>query len=147
MLYITHLPLMLNDIIRITHKLYLGDDLYLDRFMGMRKMSRDESTMEYAMKVLIQVLINFSMGLVMALAFFVFGLWSIVRSYQPNPLTAVAFFIGASCAAFAFVSTYLLAIYGAAAGGVYGLAKVVESNARLEQGRRRQNVGYHPHQN
>ncbi len=115
--------------------------------MGMRKMSRDESTMEYVIKVLIQVLINFSMGLVMALAFFVFGLWSIVRSYQPNPLTAVAFFIGASCAAFAFVSTYLLAIYGAAAGGVYGLAKVVESNARLEQGRRHQNVGYHPHQN
>eukprot|EP01083_Nonionella_stella_P314914 1136109_1 len=95
-------------------------------------MSRDESTMEYVMKVLIQVLINFSMGLLMALAFFIFGLWSVVKSYQPNPLTAVAFFIGASCAAFAFVTTYLFAIFGAAAGGVYGMAKVVESNVVLK---------------
>jgi len=114
-------------------------------FMGIRKMSRDESTMEYVMKVLIQVLINFSMGLLMALAFFIFGLWSVVKSYQPNPLTAVAFFIGASCAAFAFVTTYLFAIFGAAAGGVYGMAKVVESNARIENGRRHQGVGNRPH--
>jgi hypothetical protein len=76
------------------------------------------------------VLLNFSMGLVMALLFFVIGLWSIVTSYQPNPLVALVFFIMASCAAFAFVATYLLAIYGAAAGGVYGLLKVAETNAR-----------------
>lgn len=114
-------------------------------FMGIRKMSRDESMMEYVLKVLMQVLINFSMGLIAALFIFVFSLWGIIKSYQPNPLAALAFFIGASCAAFAFVSTYLFAIFGAAAGGVYGIAKVAESQARLEQGQRRQNVNYHPH--
>ena len=36
-------------------------------FMGMRSMSRDESMVEYMLKMLMQVLINFSMGLVMAL--------------------------------------------------------------------------------
>lgn len=116
-------------------------------FLGVRKMSRDESMIEYMLKVLMQVLINFSMGLVMSLVIFVGNLWSIIRSYQPNPLTAVFFFLGSTCAAAAFVSTYLFAIFGAAAGGVYGLAKVVESQARIEGGQRhRQNVGYRPHQ-
>jgi len=114
-------------------------------FMGIRKMSRDESTMEYVMKLLIQVLINFSMGLIMALFVFICGLWGIIKSYQANPLTALAFFIGTSCSAFAFVSTYLFALFGAVAGGVYGVAKVAETNARIGQGQRRQNVQNHPH--
>jgi hypothetical protein len=60
-----------------------------------------------------------------------------VKSYQPNPIVAVFFFVGAACAGFAFVASYLLAIYGAAAGGVYGVLKVAESNARgrLNDGR------------
>ena len=121
-------------------------------FMGMRHMSRDESFVEYALRMLMQVLINFSMGLVMALLVFVFGLWSIVQSYQPNPLSAAIFFLGAACAAFAVVTSYLFLVYGAAAGSVYGVAKVVEHQARLEGNggargapRQRRNVGYRPH--
>jgi len=107
---------------------------------------RDETWFEFALKVLLQVLVNFSMGLIMALLMFVFGLWSIVRSYQANPLVAVAFFVGAACAAFAFVATYLLAVYGAAAGSVYGVLKVAETSARaqrrIEGGGGRRPVGY-----
>jgi len=108
-------------------------------FIGIRHMGRDESMLEYALRVLMQVLVNFSMGLIMALVIFIFGLWSIVRSYQPNPIVAVLFFISAACAAFAFVTSYLLAIYGATAGGLYGVAKLAETNARaarLQDGRR-----------
>lgn len=103
-------------------------------FIGVRQMhrGRDESWIEFALKVLMQVLLNFSMGLIMALVFFVVGLWSIVNSYQPNPVIAVLFFVGAVCAAFAFVASYLLAVYGAAATGVYGLIKVAESSARAQ---------------
>jgi len=104
-------------------------------FMGMRSMGRDEKFIEYGLKVLMQVLLNFSIGLVMALFLFVVGLWSIVRSYQPNPIVAVLFFVSAACAAFSFVATYLLAMYGAAAGGVYGVLKVAEGNLRLQHGR------------
>ena len=109
-------------------------------FMGMRSMGRDESLVEFALKMLLQVLINFSLGLVMALVVFIFGLWAIVRSYQPDPITALIFFLSTACAAFAFVSTYLLLIYGAAAGGVYGIAKFAETNARIEGGRRHERV-------
>lgn len=104
-------------------------------FMGMRSMSRDESMVEYMLKMLMQVLINFSMGLIMALVIFIFGLWNIIQTYQPNPLTGLFFFVTATCAAFAFVSTYLMALFGAAAGGVYGMVKIAESNMRLEDGR------------
>ena len=72
---------------------------------------------------------------------FIFGLWKIIQTYQPNPLTALFYFITASCAAFAFVSTYLFALFGAAAGGVYGMAKMAETNLRIDGGgggRRRQ---------
>ena len=150
---------------------------------------RDESFVEFALKMLVQVLINFSMGLIMVSAvalqyessrtllgfriislltayyryvyysnpscnvpffsqaffIFVFGLWTIVRSYQPNPITAVIYFVSAVCAAFAFVSSYLLMLYGAAAGTIYGAAKLAESQRRLEGGEggyRQQRVQY-----
>jgi len=121
-------------------------------FMGMRSMSRDENMAEYVLKVLIQVLLNFSMGLIMALIFFIFGLWNIIKSYQPDPFTALVFFVSTACAGFAFVSSYLLMLCGAAAGGVYGMAKIAQNNNRIDQGgnnrNRRQNnnnVGYRPH--
>merc|ERR1712025_1127930 len=108
---------------------------------------RDEKFFEYALKVLMQVLVNFSLGLVMALCLFVIGLWSIVRSYQPNPIIAVFFFVSAACAAFSFVATYLLGMYGVAAGGVYGVLKVAENNLRLQQGHPDQRAHMHnrPH--
>lgn len=111
-------------------------------FIGIRSIGRDESIFEYGMKLLMQILLNFSLGLVMALVMFVIGLWSIIRSYQPNAIVAVLFFISAVCAAFSFVSTYLLLIYGAAASGVYGVLKVAESNLRLQQGRPGQQPAY-----
>lgn len=109
-------------------------------FMGVRTITRgrDESMVEYLLKVLIQILINFSIGLLMALITFVLGLWSIVKSYQPNPLTALIFFVGAACAAFAFVATYLFLICGAAAGTVYGVAKVSEGPLRIQQQQQQQ---------
>jgi hypothetical protein len=54
-------------------------------------------------------------------------------------------FVAASAAAFTFVATYLAAIYGAAAGSVYGLVKLAESSQRqqrLQQGQQRQRLHY-----
>lgn len=115
-------------------------------FVGMRSMSRDESMAEYLLKMVVQVLINFSLGLVGALCVFIFGVWGIIKSYQADPFTAVVFFVGSCCAGFAFVSTYLFFLFGATAGGLYSVAKVIESNARIEGGGgRRQNVQNHAH--
>ena len=109
-------------------------DLMWMAFRAMGSRARDESTAEWIMRILINVLINFSMGMVMCFVMFVLGLWSIIKSYQPNPIVAVGVFVCAACAAFSFVATYLMAIYGAAAGGVYGMAKLAESQAQLQNG-------------
>jgi ABC-type multidrug transport system fused ATPase/permease subunit len=118
-------------------------------FMGMRSMTRgrDESWVEFGLKILLQVLMNLSVGLIMALVMFVIGLWSIVSSYQANPLVSILVFLGAACAAFSFVMTYLLAVYGAAATGVYGMVKLAETSARqaIAQEQRRQYMTHRPH--
>jgi hypothetical protein len=62
-----------------------------------------------------EVLLVFSMDILMALVIFVIGLWAVVRSYQPNAVVAVLFFVAVALATCSFVATYLLAVYGAAA--------------------------------
>ena len=87
---------------------------------------------------------NFTMGLAMALIFFWTSLWGIVRSYEPNPFVAATLFICAAAAGFSYVISYILAIYGAAAGGVYGVLKLAETSqrARIADAQRQQRVGY-----
>lgn len=104
-------------------------------FMGIRTMSRgrDESTVEFMLKALMQVLMNFTLGLIMALIFFIIGLWNIIKTYQSNPIIALITFIITSAGAFSFVFTYLFAVFGAAAGGVYGLIKLAESSAHTQR--------------
>ena len=116
-------------------------------FMGIRHMSRDESTVEYLLRVSMQVLVNFSVGLLMALGFFAFGLWSIISNYRANPVVAVALFVCAALAAYSFVVMYLLAIYGATAGGLYEIAKLAQTsqNARNQQERQHQYMHNRPH--
>ena len=118
-------------------------------FMGIRSMhrGRDESWIEFGLKVLLNLLINLSMGLIMALVFFVCNAFAIARSYSTNPITAVIFFVAASCAAFSFVASYLMAVFGAAAGSVYGLLKFAETSqrARIADQRRREGINYRPH--
>jgi uncharacterized membrane protein YfhO len=109
-------------------------------------MRRDEPVAEFVLNMILQLLMNFTIGLVAAFFIFVFGLWGIVTSYQPNPITAVVFFLGASCAAFAFIASFLFTLFGATAGGVYGMLKVAESNARIGQGAQRRNINQNPYQ-
>jgi hypothetical protein len=114
-------------------------------FIGIRQMTRgrDESWVEFGLKVLMQVLLNFSLGLIMALVVFIIGLWTVVTSYQPNPIVAVLFFGAAAVAACSFVATYLLAVYGAAAASVYGVLKLAETSTRAQiaNQQRQQRVG------
>jgi hypothetical protein len=56
-------------------------------------------------------------------------------------------FCGAAAAGFAFVMSYLMAIFGAAGFSVYGLLKVAETSQRAQRinngGGQRERVQYH----
>mmetsp|Transcript_14495 Transcript_14495/g.25982 ORF Transcript_14495/g.25982 Transcript_14495/m.25982 type:complete len:293 (+) Transcript_14495:265-1143(+) len=109
-------------------------------FMSIGSMGRDESLLEFALRFLIQMLLNFTIGLIGALIGFYWYLWSIVASYQPSFLLALGFFVLASIAATSFVATFLIGLYGASAGSVYAAAKLGSASVgrNINDGARRQ---------
>jgi len=104
-------------------------------FMGIGSMvmGRDESIVEFALRWGFQVLMNFTIGLCGALVGFYWYLWGLVTSYQADWFSGAAFFAMCVLAGTSLVATYLFALYGAAAGTVYVVAKAAH-NARIEGG-------------
>ena len=103
-------------------------------FSGFRSMSRNESTSEYLMKMVMQAMFNFSIGLLICLVTFTLGLYSIIKSYQPDTITGLVFFFCAFAGAFATVTTVIGAMFGTVGGGAFMVAKAVEAQQRLEGG-------------
>jgi len=103
-------------------------------FMGIGSMGRDENMLAFVFRFAAQLLMNFTMGLIGALVAFVWYLWGLVRSYQPDPVTAVISFVLFTVAATSMVATYLFALYGTAGSAVYIMARTVAANMRIEGG-------------
>lgn len=119
-----------------------GWDIFWMFLRSIGSRGRDETMAQYVVKIIMMFLFNLSLGLVFALGGFVFGLWSIVSSYQPNPIIAVTVFLLAAAAAMSFVITYLLTITGVAFFGVYGTVKFAEQSQRLQNQRPNQRLHY-----
>lgn len=98
---------------------------------------RDENMAGVVLKWLIQLLFNFTLGLVGALVVFWWKLWSIVQTYQPDPATGLLFACCAALAATSMVATYLFAMYFCAASGVAAVAAAASAQARIEQEKRK----------
>lgn len=106
-------------------------------FMGMNAMGRDEKFTSYLLRLIINVLFNFTLGVCGEVIGFIYSLVGLVRSYQASILTGLVFFGFASLAAIAFALSWLIGLYVATAGTVYVGAKLIASNMRLEDGRAR----------
>jgi len=106
---------------------------------------RDENVIGILLKYVLQLLFNFTLGLVGAFVVFVFQLYNLVFSYQPNPLTGLVYVLFAAIAAASVVATYLFAMYLCAATGATAIGAAATAQARIDQhhgGDRR----YIPHQ-
>lgn len=102
-------------------------------FMGLR-WGRDDNLVEVLLRWLVQLLFNFTIGLIGALVVFAFKLWGLVSSYAPDPVTGLIYFLLAVLSATVCVGTYLLGLYGAAVGTVGVVGKAVIDHAhRMEQ--------------
>eukprot|EP01036_Dinobryon_divergens_P029639 gene29639-38763_t len=105
-------------------------------FLGISAMGRDEG-------LILNMLFNFTIGLIGAVVTFIFSLVGVIRSYQASIFLGLSFFALASLAAVAFVLSWLIGLYFATAGVVYVSAVVMSNNLRIgagdEQGRRRVN--------
>ncbi|ETL78964.1 hypothetical protein L917_20287 [Phytophthora nicotianae] len=108
--------------------------------MIMRVLSaRDEDVLSMVLNWVFVAVMNFTTGLLGALFYFFFSLVNMVFSYQPDPLSATAFVVLGFIGAASVVASYLFAIYGMVASGVYVVGKVVVRDA-LEQERRQQQL-------
>ena len=102
--------------------------------------SRNESFGVYIARMILRVLVNFSIGFISALISFVWQLWFFVRSYSAG-IFGIAFFILGSIAAFSLIASAI----GAMWVGTAGAAAVVVTMAgpQLEGPRRRQRHRVH----
>merc|ERR1719384_2367703 len=103
--------------------------------------------MSMVLKLVLQYIINLTMGLIGAFFYFIYAVYGLIVSYGEPTLSGLAFFLLVMVAGVATVGTYLLAIYGTVAGGGIYLVKQAAKQAAVEggpDGRPRQRVQYHP---
>jgi hypothetical protein len=113
--------------------------------------SREENFLSTLLSWLITALINFTLGLLGALFYFVFSLGSLILYYDAGSLSGLAFYAIALLGGASLVATYLFALYGMAAGAVYAVGKFALTSAIKDQERQRariqyQNRQHHQHQ-
>ena len=94
--------------------------------------SRDDSFLFAIFQILLQFLFNLTIGLLTALFMFVFEAWSIINSYGPTVISAVALFLLVICSAAAVMVTAVGGVFGGLVGGVYLMVRNAEKQARME---------------
>jgi len=104
-------------------------------FISLSSSRRDENAIGIILKWVVQLLFNFTIGLLGALAVFGYQLYGLVFSYQPTPLSGVAFALAAFLAAASMVATYLAAMYLCAASGIAAVGAAATAHARIEAAR------------
>jgi hypothetical protein len=106
----------------------------------LRRVRRTQSVLQcgifslLVIRIIFNVLINFTMGLIGALVAFIWYLWDVIRAYQPDPVTAVVSFCVFAVVATSMVATYLLLLYGTVASTGYMMVRAVANSARIEGG-------------
>jgi hypothetical protein len=101
---------------------------------------RDEEGLAVVLRLVGQVMMNFTVGLVSALVSFTFSLFSMLWTYKASYLSGLVFFAIAFTGASAMVVAFIGTMYATAVGGVYMIAQNA-NNARL-QGRGQQQRRY-----
>lgn len=91
-----------------------------------------ETMVSMAIKVLMQYIMNLTVGLMGAFVFFIINVYHLIVSYGESTLSGLAFFLLVLVAGLATVGTYLFAIYGTVAGGGLFLLKQAAKQAAVE---------------
>uniref|UniRef100_K3WID7 Uncharacterized protein n=1 Tax=Globisporangium ultimum (strain ATCC 200006 / CBS 805.95 / DAOM BR144) TaxID=431595 RepID=K3WID7_GLOUD len=99
--------------------------------------ARNEDVLSTILNWVFVALMNFTTGLLGSLFYFFFSLINMVFSYQPDPLSALAFIVLGFIGAASVIASYLFAMYGMVASGVYVVGKVIVRDALEQEQRQR----------
>lgn len=112
-------------------------------YMAIGSMRRDESLVSLILNWLLQVAMNFAVGMVSALISFVFHVGSLIMSYQASPVSGVSFFVLAFSGAFSVIASFIVGAYMFTATtyfAVVQVSKMAIENERANQQRLHQHV-------
>ena len=106
-------------------------------FMGISAMGKDESLVEWMLRVFIAVLMNFTFGIFIGVLIFIYNLYDLITSYNPSTITAFIFFVLAVSAAISFCLSFIIAMYVGATGIIVGAASITANsgNPRIDNRR------------
>jgi hypothetical protein len=76
--------------------------------MGISAMGRDENLLSYLLRVLLNMMFNFTIGVFGAVVAFVFNLYGLVQTYRAGIVAGLVFFSMASLGAIAFAMTWII---------------------------------------
>ena len=76
-------------------------------------------------QLIASAVINFTLGMVVSIFYFLAQLPSLIWSYQAGVFSSLAFVLVATVAAVSVIVGFLGLLYGAGAGAVYGVASVM----------------------
>lgn len=94
--------------------------------------NRDDSFLLTVFQIILQYIINLTIGLFTSLVIFLIESWYIITSYGPSILSALSLFFLVVCSAAATVLTALGGLFGGLFGSVYFMMRNAEKRARLE---------------
>lgn len=103
-------------------------------FYGIGAIGRDESFINYMVRLVTSVLMNFTIGISMSAVTFIFTLWSIISTYNASIVVGLTFFSLASLAAISFVLTWIIGMYCVVAGTAFVGLSLAKNALLLDQG-------------
>lgn len=120
----------------------------MDAFMMAMPGSREENMMSVVIKLVLQYIVNLTMGLFFSMIYFIYSVYGLIVAYGESFASGAAFFLLVVVASFATIGTYLGALVGTVAGGGLFLAKQAAKQAAMEDqrgGGARRQVRYDQH--
>ncbi|CAJ1330604.1 unnamed protein product [Effrenium voratum] len=94
--------------------------------------AREESLYVMVFRLVMQYVVNLTMGLIGAFGFFMYSMYGLIVSYGASFMSGLAFFLLATVAGLSMLSTYLCSLYAVVAGGGAMLVQQAARHAALE---------------
>ena len=110
---------------------------FYDVLFGAMGRGRDEHILGTILKIVMQMIMNFTLGLCGALVGFTYYLWGVVESYNGDLASSGAFFLLFLLAGISVVAAFLSAMVGLAGGSVYMMARTAMKNTQLRDAQRK----------
>jgi len=93
---------------------------------------RDESLYIMIFRLIMQYVVNLTLGLIGAFCYFLYNMYLLIVSYGSSVLSGVAFFLLATVAGLSMLTTYLGGMYAVVAGGGAMIIQQAARHAALE---------------